>query len=127
MSQELGFFTVEHEKAYSELIDGMHKGKGIVEIVDGYAARFFIGWLDNDILQRHVIDRFAISDEVVEYVRTMSDHVLAKDYNAAAEVGAEVLNSFIDIPGIREDEEGMIFSGLLSMLVGLITRKSNEA
>ena len=127
MSQELGFFTKEQEKALAEVIDSAIEAKGFVEMMDGFVARIAISVVDNELIEKQVIQKHDLSDALIEDIQVLATQVLDKDYTGAAETGAMIVNELVDIPGLSEDDEAMLFSGFLTMIVGAVTKKSKES
>ena len=127
MSEELGFFTKEQEKALAEVIDSAIEAKGFVEMMDGFVARIAISVVDNELLEKRLVKAYELSDVFVEDIRILANQVLNKEYIAAAETGALIVNELVDIPGLSEDDETMIFVGFLTMIVGAITKKAKES
>ena len=127
MSEELGFFTKEQEKALAEVIDSAIEAKGFVEMMDGFVARIAISVIDNELIEKRLVKAHELSDVFVEDIRILSNQVLNKEYIAAAETGALIVNELVDIPGLSEDDETMIFVGFLTMIVGAITKKAKES
>ena len=53
-------------------------------------------------------------------VAALVDAVLAEDVEAATQLATDLMNSLIDIPGLDEEAEGLLFKGVLEIIVGAI-------
>jgi len=47
---------------------------------------------------------------------------MVEDVELAESLSADLMNSLIDIPGLDEEAEGLIFKGLIEILVGAILK-----
>ena len=45
---------------------------------------------------------------------------MAEDIETAQDLAAEVINMLIDIPGLDEESEGLLFKGMIQLLVGVV-------
>lgn len=108
-----GILTVDQEKKLAELLDNKINLKGFLELVDGYVFKALITFVD---------DKFAdkIKVEVKTKLAELVDAVLADDVNKAEELAAEVINMLVDIPGLDEEAEGLLFKGVIQLLVGVV-------
>lgn len=111
--EEKGILTAEQEKKLSELLDNVIKLKGVLELIDGYVFKALITFLD---------DKFAdkIKVEIKLKLAELVDAVLAEDVAKAEALAAEVINMLIDVPGLDEEAEGLLFKGIIELLVGVI-------
>jgi hypothetical protein len=111
--EEKGILTQEQEKRLAELLDDVIKLKGFLELLDGYVFKALITFLD---------DKFAdqIKVEIKIKLAELVDAVLAEDIETAQDLAAEVINMLIDIPGLDEESEGLLFKGMIQLLVGVV-------
>lgn len=111
--EEKGILNPEQEKKLAELLDELVKLKGFLELVDGYVFKALITFLD---------DKFAdqIKVEIKLKLAELVDAVLAEDVEAAEILAADVINMLIDIPGLDEEAEGLLFKGIIQLLVGVV-------
>lgn len=111
--EEKGILTAEQEKKLAELLDNVIKLKGFLELVDGYVFKALITFLD---------DKFAdkIKIEIKVKLAELVDAVLAEDIETAETLAAEVVNMLLDVPGLDEEAEGLLFKGIIQLLVGVI-------
>lgn len=111
--EEKGILTVEQEKKLAELLDSVIKLKGFLELIDGYVFKALITFLD---------DKFAdkIKVEIKLKLAELVDAVLAEDVEKAEALAAEVVNMLLDVPGLDEEAEGLLFKGIIQLLVGVI-------
>ncbi len=111
--EEKGILTLEQEKKLAELLDNVIKLKGFLELVDGYVFKALITFLD---------DKFAdqIKVEIKLKLAELVDAVLAENVELAEEKATEIINMLIDIPGLDEESEGLLFKGIIQLLVGVI-------
>ena len=111
--EEKGILTQEQEKRLAELLDDVIKLKGFLELLDGYVFKALITFLD---------DKFAdqIKVEIKIKLAELVDAVLAEDIETAQDLAAEVINMLIDVPGLDEESEGLLFKGIIQLLVGVV-------
>ena len=111
--EEKGILTPEQEKKLAELLDNLIKLKGVLELIDGYVFKALITFVD---------DKFAdqIKVEIKLKLAELVDAVLAEDVEKAELLAAEVVNMLLDVPGLDEESEGLLFKGIIQLLVGVI-------
>jgi hypothetical protein len=117
--EEKGILTQEQEKRLAELLDDVIKLKGFLELLDGYVFKALITFLD---------DKFAdqIKVEIKIKLAELVDAVLAEDIETAQDLAAEVINMLIDVPGLDEESEGLLFKGIIQLLVGVVVDWINK-
>jgi hypothetical protein len=117
--EEKGILTLEQEKKLAELLDDVIKLKGFLELLDGYVFKALITFLD---------DKFAdqIKVEIKIKLAELVDAVLAEDIETAQDLAAEVINMLIDVPGLDEESEGLLFKGIIQLLVGVVVDWINK-
>lgn len=113
MSEEKGIILAEDEKALSVIIDDAIKAKGVLEFVDGYLARIAVGYLDNSLVDK-------LKAELKSKLQVTVKLAIAKDWENAEQSLSDLLNSYVDVPVLDEDSEGLIFLGLLQFIAGAI-------
>lgn len=111
--EEKGILTLEQEKKLAELLDNVIKLKGFLELVDGYVFKALITFLD---------DKFAdqIKIEIKLKLAELVDAVLAENVELAEQIATDLINMLLDIPGLDEESEGLLFKGIIQLLVGVI-------
>ena len=117
--EEKGILTQEQEKRLAELLDDVIKLKGFLELLDGYVFKALITFLD---------DKFAdqIKVEIKIKLAELVDAVLAEDIETAQDLAAEAINMLIDVPGLDEESEGLLFKGIIQLLVGVVVDWINK-
>jgi len=114
--EEKGIFTLEQEKKLASLLDDVVKLKGIfLEIIDGYVFKAVITLVDDMFIDK-------IKEEIKIKLAALVDAVLAEDVELAETLATDLVNSLIDIPGLEEDAEGLIFKGVIELLAGAILK-----
>ncbi len=113
MTEEKGILLVEDEKKLSVIIDDAIKGKGVLELVDGYLARVAIGYVDNSLVDK-------LKADLKAKLAVTAKLAIAEDWEAAETSLADLLNSYVDVPVLEEDSEGLIFLGLIQLIAGAI-------
>jgi len=113
--EEKGILTPEQEKKLAGMLDELIKLKGILEMIDGLVFKALITFVD---------DKFAdkLKEEIKVKLAALVDAVMAEDLPLCETLAADVINSLIDIPGLDEEAEGLIFKGVIELLVGVITK-----
>ena len=112
---EKGIFTKDQEKIMAEALDNAIKLKGLAELLDGYAAKILIQLLDDN-----VIEKLKIDPVVKEKIAKLADAAFNKDIEACEELVAEIVNTLVDIPGIDEDGELLLFEGAAKLISGAL-------
>ena len=116
---EKGILTSEQEKQLSQIVDNVLKLKGLLELVDGFLAKVLISLLDDVVVDK-------LKTEVKIELAALVDAVFANDVPLAEELAAQILNDLVDIPGLDEEAEGLIFKGAIELIVGAILSKLGE-
>ena len=112
---EKGALTKEQERLYAVVADDVVKAKGIVEFVDGYLARIIITLIDDQLVEK-------LKADVKEKLGEIATFLLVKDWDGAKASAGALLNLKIDIPGLDEDAEALLFNGALDLLVGAVLK-----
>lgn len=114
---ERGAFSKEQEKALAVCVDDAIEAKGILELVDGYAAKATISLIDDKVIER--INKVEIKVELGK----MADAVIAKDVEKVQNIGSGIINMLVDIPGLEEDTEAVLLEGVVKTLVAAAVKK----
>jgi len=119
---EKGIFTKEQEKVLANKLDDALNLKGFPELIDGLAARVLIGVIDDQVVDK-------LKAEIKVKLAGVAEAALSEDVEATEQAASDLLNSLIDIPGLDEDAEGLIFKGAVELLVGAVLKwvKSKKA
>lgn len=105
----------DNRKFLAGVIDDAIEAKGILELVDGVAARIILNVVDN-----FVDNKITVPDEIKLDLNELVEAVKEKDIEAVEEIAATLLDRLIDIPGIDDEGEKILFEGTIKMLVGAI-------
>ncbi len=114
---EKGILTKEMEVLISEMLDNLFVfDNKIIEAVDGKLFRIIISQID---------DRFG--EKIPEpYKSTLRDILITvfqeKDYQLAISIGVTFIDSQVDIPGIDDETELLIFKGLETILFAILAK-----
>jgi hypothetical protein len=111
----LGILTTEQEKTISNLLDNAIKFNGIIEFLDGYIFKAIITYID---------DKYAdqLDAKLKSQLTELATAVLAKDIELSETLAANIINSLVNIPGLDEEDQTLIFKGILEFLVGVILK-----
>ena len=112
---EKGIFTLEQEKILTEKLDEVIKLKGILEIIDGYVFKAIITFVDDTYADR-------IKEDIKVRLALLADAVIKEDITESERLAASLINYLVDIPGLDEDAEGLLFKGTIEILVGAVLR-----
>jgi hypothetical protein len=107
--------TDDNRKFIAEVIDDSIKAKGILELVDGFAARVVLNVVDN-----FVDSKVKISEELKGKLNELVEAAKAEDLEKAEEIAADILDSLINIPGLEDEGEALLFEGAVKIIVGAI-------
>jgi hypothetical protein len=110
---EEGILTLEQEKKLASLLDDVVKLKGIAEFIDGYLFKAIITFVDNKFVDK-------LKEEVKIKLAALVEAVMAEDVELAESLAADLINSLVDIPGLDEESEGLLFKGVIEIIVGAI-------
>jgi hypothetical protein len=113
MGNYKGIWNEKQEKFLAKVLDKIYKGKGILELIDGYLAKVIVSLVDDNALDK-------LPKDLKPKLTELTDLAIAEDIEGCEKLGAEILNKRIDIPGLEEDTEYVLFEGALTMVVGAI-------
>lgn len=108
-----GIFTSEQEKKLASLLDDVVKLKGIAELLDGYVFKAIITFVDDKFVDK-------LEEEVKIKLAGLAEACLSEDVELAELLAAELLNFLVDIPGLDEESEGLLFKGAIEFIVGAV-------
>lgn len=117
--EEKGILTLEQEKELSGLLDDVVKLKGFAELIDGYVFKVVLTLLDDTLVDKLQVELKVKLAELVEAI-------MAKDVPLAEALAADIINGLVDIPGLDETSEGLIFKGAIELIVGAILAKLQD-
>jgi hypothetical protein len=112
---EKGILTTEQEKTLAGLLDDAIKLNGIMEFIDGFVFKAVITFIDDTYLDK-------LKEDIKIQLASVVDAVMADDVPLAEQRVTDLVNSLIDIPGLDEETEGLIFKGVIEILVGAILK-----
>ena len=110
-----GILTKQKEKVLAGWVDDAIKLKGILELVDGYAARVIISIVDNSGLDK-------LPDELKESLNKLVTAAIDKDLQKVEAEAIIILDSLLDIPGLDDEAEALLFEGAVKIIVGAIKK-----
>ena len=108
-----GILTKEQEQIFAQMIDDAIKAKGFLEVVDGYAAKVVVTLVDDNLLEK-------LPEAVKVSLSELADACIDEDVDRAEDVVSDLLNALVDVPGLDEEAEGMIFSGAIHLIAGAV-------
>ena len=110
-----GIFTSEQEKQLAQLLDDAVKLKGLAEIADGYIFRGIITFVDDSYADR-------LGTDIKDQLSKLATAVLEKDFKTAEIEATSLLNSLVDIPGLGEESEALLFKGAIELIVAAVQK-----
>jgi hypothetical protein len=116
---KLGIWNEQQEKVIAQAIDDVYKAKGLLELVDGYLAKVVIALIDDNGLEK-------LPDDIKPKLSQLTDLAVGGNVEGCNQLGAEILNARIDIPGLDEDSEYIVFEGALTIIVGALIKWVRE-
>lgn len=114
-----GIFTPEQEQKIAALLDDAVKLKGITELLDGYLFKAMITFVDDTYVDK-------IKEDIKVKLSELANACLSDDVETAEKIAAELLNELVDIPGLDETSEGLLFAGAIKFIVGAILKWIEE-
>jgi len=110
---EKGILTLEQEKTLASLVDETIKLKGVLEFIDGYVFKAVITFIDDTYVDK-------LKEEIKVQLAAVVDAIMKNDVALAEELAGDLINNLVDIPGLDEDTEGLLFKGVIEILVAAI-------
>jgi hypothetical protein len=127
---EKGIFTLQQEKTLAKLVDDVLKLKGFLELIDGYLAKIIITLVDDNLVDKlkvEIKEKLAlVVDQIMDAMETTDPEVKETAILTAEDAMADLLNSLVDIPGLDENSEGLIFKGAVELLAGVLLKWIEE-
>lgn len=105
----------ENRKFIAGVIDDAIDAKGVLELVDGIAARVILNVVDN-----FVDSKITIPDEIKLDLNELVEAAKEKDIEAVEEIAASLLDRLIDVPGLDNEGEKILFEGAVKIIIGAI-------
>jgi len=116
-----GLLTTEQEAFIAGLLDNAINFKNpILEAFDATIFQTLIKVIDDNLMER-------IPEGWQNPLEGIITAAMEENYELAATLASDLLNSKIDIPGLDEISEQLIFNAILQLIVGLILDKINQA
>jgi len=113
--EEKGILTAAQEKLLAGLLDDAIVLKGVMELVDGYVFKAVITFVDDKYVDK-------LKEEIKVQLAALAEAVIAEDVVLAEQLATDLVNSLIDIPGLDEESEGLVFKGVIEILVGVVLK-----
>ncbi len=119
---EKGILTKELECLLAKQLDALVVLKnGILEALDGTAFKIALSTIDDNVADK-------IPEPWKTNLRAMLTDILEeKDYQEACTKAALLIDELIDIPGLDDDTEHMIFTGIFTVVAGLLAKIGTDA
>lgn len=112
---EKGILTLLQEKKLASLLDDAIKLKGVLELIDGYVFKALITLLDDTYVDK-------LKEDIKIKLAALVDAVLAEDVELSETLAADIINGLVNIPGLDEEAEGLIFKSIIEILVAAVLR-----
>ena len=119
----MGLWTKKAEKGFGQFIDDKLKLPFWAEPFDGLLASQAIGWLDGNYsskMPESVKPVYVKIGQVFEQYST-DKGIKIEDLLGIEEL-AMFINSLVDIPGMTEEDEGILFQAILQGLFSVIKK-----
>jgi hypothetical protein len=117
---EKGILIGELESKLAEILDNLIVLKGIWETFDGPAFKLVISAVDNNLGEK-------IPEPFKTEIRDMLTEILGEqDYATACTMASAFADRLIDIPGLDDMTEKMIFDGIFTVVAGLLAKANTE-
>lgn len=112
---EKGILTVVQEKKLAEILDSAVKVSGVWEFIDGYLFKILITFLDDTYADK-------LSVEIKTKLSELADALMLNDVEAVEQIATDIINALINVPGLDEDAEGLLFKGIVEIIVGAVLK-----
>lgn len=110
-----GVLTVVQEKKLAEILDSAVKVSGVWEFIDGYLFKILLTFLDDTYADK-------LSVEIKTKLSELANALMANDIEAVEQIATDIINALIDVPGLDEDAEGLLFKGIIEIIVGAVLK-----
>lgn len=118
---EKGILTADLESKLAKMLDDVVKLSGILEAVDGTAFKLVISAIDNNVAEK-IPEPYK-----TKIAEILSEVVAEKDYSEACMKAAAFVDELVDIPGLDDPTENMIFVGVFTVIAGLLAKIGTDA
>lgn len=113
-----GLLTKEQEKFFAGLLDdAILFPNPIVERLDKPAFKLIISAVDDNLAER-------IPEGWQSPLEPVIDAAMSGGWEEAGELAAILINEKVDIPGIDEESEQAIISGVIQLIIGAIISRA---
>jgi hypothetical protein len=113
---EKGILTSALEQKLAEALDNLVKLQGFWETFDGPAFKLAISAIDNNLAEK-------IPEPYKSTLQSLLTEILEEqDYQAACDMAADFVDGLIDVPGLDDPTEQMIFHGIFTVVAGLLAK-----
>ena len=113
---EKGILTKEMEVKLAGWLDDLIKLSAPLEAIDGIVFRIAITAIDNKYGE-------LIPEPYKSELREGLGYVfIEEDYEKAIAAGFKLIDKLVDIPGIDDETEAMIFTGLMQVVIALLAK-----
>lgn len=110
-----GILTVVQEKKLAQILDDAVKVSGVFELIDGYLFKILLTFLDDTYADK-------LSIEIKTELGQLAEALMASDWDEAELVATNIINRLVNIPGLDEDSEGLLFKGIIEIVVGAVLK-----
>ena len=110
-----GILTVVQEKKLAQILDDAVKVSGVFELIDGYLFKILLTFLDDTYADK-------LSVEIKTELGQLAEALMVSDWDAAELVATSIINRLVNIPGLDEDSEGLLFKGIIEIVVGAVLK-----
>ena len=110
-----GILTVVQEKKLAQILDDAVKVSGVFELIDGYLFKILLTFLDDAYADK-------LSVEIKTELGQLAEALRVSDWDAAELVATSIINRLVNIPGLDEDSEGLLFKGIIEIVVGAVLK-----
>jgi len=120
MEERTGMLTEQQEQFIAGLLDKAITFKNpVLESLDGPSFKVLVSVIDNNLIER-------IPQEWQNPIEPIIDAAIAGQWEEAADKIAAFANEKIDIPGLDELSEQLIFNAILQLILGAIMGQVEE-
>ena len=118
--KEKGLLTKQMQNKISEWIDEQVKLNGVFEVMDGVAIKLILSQLD-DIFGEKIPEPY--KSKLAEVINVVFEE---KDKEKAIKLVLDFANEKIDIPYLDDDSEKLLFDGVYTILLTILSKVSPE-
>jgi hypothetical protein len=112
-----GILSNEQEKVLAGKLDDLVKLKGVLELIDGYVFKALLTFLDDNLVAK-------LGEPIKVKLGELATVLLTApvDVDKAETIASDIINGLVDIPGLDEDAEGLLFKGIIEVIVGAVVK-----